>query len=199
MISDDSHPSTKRRALYDDTVVDIEDDSQEYAAANNEKGELNQDINTQHKADSPPEYNNDSSSPEVIDITGDVSQEGNIEIDPNDLDSEEEEEVELVDESGEDYIDIDQENQLQQQQQQQLLLIQLIQLIQLLQKAQNKIPMANEFDKLTKYLMKPIPDYPVKEEIHFVWEVTDWALLSKEEKIRSPKFKCGDYEWNILL
>ena len=199
MISDDSHPSTKRRALYDDTVVDIEDDSQEYAAANNEKGELNQDINTQHKADSPPEYNNDSSSPEVIDITGDVNQEGNIEIDPNDLDSEEEEEVELVDESGEDYIDIDQENQLQQQQQQQLLLIQLIQLIQPQQKAQNKIPMANEFDKLAKYLMKPIPDYPVKEEIHFVWEVTDWALLSKEEKIRSPKFKCGDYEWNILL
>lgn len=59
-------------------------------------------------------------------------------------------------------------------------------------------PPANDFEGLAKKLMKPIPDYPVKDTTHYVWEIENWSGL-KEDKIRSPKFKCGDYEWNILL
>lgn len=60
-------------------------------------------------------------------------------------------------------------------------------------------PLANDFNALAAKLMKPIEDYPTKEETYYVWEIKDWAQLLKEEKVRSPKFKCGGFEWNILL
>ncbi|CAK9439700.1 uncharacterized protein LODBEIA_P38000 [Lodderomyces beijingensis] len=60
-------------------------------------------------------------------------------------------------------------------------------------------PDANEFDALAKKLMKPIPDYPVADQTHFVWEIKDWASFSKEMKVRSPRYKCGGFEWSILL
>ncbi|KAK6454584.1 ubiquitin carboxyl-terminal hydrolase [Scheffersomyces xylosifermentans] len=60
------------------------------------------------------------------------------------------------------------------------------------------IPPANDFAATAKRLMKPIPDYPVAAEAHYVWEINDWNGL-KEDKVRSPTFRCGDFEWNILL
>lgn len=60
-------------------------------------------------------------------------------------------------------------------------------------------PLANDFDALAAKLMKPIEDYPVEESTHYVWEIKDWALLLKQDKVRSPTFKCGKFEWNILL
>lgn len=62
----------------------------------------------------------------------------------------------------------------------------------------NQLPPANEFAALAKRLMKPIPDYPVKEETHHVWEIKDWAGL-KEDKVAGPRFSCGGHEWNVLL
>ncbi|CAK7891229.1 ubiquitin carboxyl-terminal hydrolase 15 [[Candida] anglica] len=59
-------------------------------------------------------------------------------------------------------------------------------------------PKANNFKDLAKRLMKPIPDYPILEETWNVWEIKDWNSL-KEDKVRGPTFKCGNYEWNILL
>ncbi|KAK6465021.1 ubiquitin carboxyl-terminal hydrolase [Scheffersomyces coipomensis] len=46
--------------------------------------------------------------------------------------------------------------------------------------------------------MKPIPDYPVKDEAVYVWNIKDWSSL-KDEKVRSPAFECGGFTWNILL
>lgn len=60
------------------------------------------------------------------------------------------------------------------------------------------IPKANEFEKLAKRLMKPLPDYPVADETHHVWTIDSWSSL-RENKIRGPTFKCGGYEWNVLL
>ncbi|EGW32749.1 uncharacterized protein SPAPADRAFT_54773 [Spathaspora passalidarum NRRL Y-27907] len=57
---------------------------------------------------------------------------------------------------------------------------------------------ANDFAAIAAKTMKPVQDYPIKDETHYVWEIKDWNSL-KEEKVRSPKFKCGGYEWNILL
>ncbi|KAK6884573.1 Ubiquitin carboxyl-terminal hydrolase 15 [Candida tropicalis] len=60
-------------------------------------------------------------------------------------------------------------------------------------------PLANEFEDLAAKLMKPIDDYPIKDEAHYVWEIKDWHSILKEDKVRSPRFKCGGFEWNILL
>lgn len=59
--------------------------------------------------------------------------------------------------------------------------------------------LATDFDNLAKRLMKPLPDYPVKDEAHFVWEIKDWNALRKEDKVRGPQFECGGYKWNVLL
>lgn len=60
------------------------------------------------------------------------------------------------------------------------------------------LPAANQFKELADRLMKPLPDYPVKEQTYNVWEIKDWTAL-KDDKIRGPKFTCGGFEWNILL
>ena len=60
-------------------------------------------------------------------------------------------------------------------------------------------PVANEFNALAAKLMKPIDEYPTKDEAHYVWEIKDWHSLLSEDKVRSPRFKCGGFEWNILL
>ena len=60
------------------------------------------------------------------------------------------------------------------------------------------LPAANQYKELADRLMKPLPDYPVKERTYDVWEIKDWTAL-KDDKIRGPKFTCGGYEWNILL
>nr|WOG36225.1 uncharacterized protein [Candida metapsilosis] len=64
---------------------------------------------------------------------------------------------------------------------------------------QKTYPIASDFDALATKLMKPIEDYPVEDSAHYVWEIKDWSLLSKQEKVRSPTFKCGKFDWNILL
>ncbi|KAI5959658.1 UBP15 [Candida margitis] len=64
---------------------------------------------------------------------------------------------------------------------------------------QKTYPLANDFDALATKLMKPIEDYPVGDSNHFVWEIKDWTSLSKQDKVRSPTFKCGNFNWNILL
>ncbi|RLV91497.1 Ubiquitin carboxyl-terminal hydrolase 15 [Spathaspora sp. JA1] len=58
--------------------------------------------------------------------------------------------------------------------------------------------LANDFASVGAKAMKPVQDYPVKDEAHYVWEIKDWNSL-REEKVRSPRFKCGGFEWNILL
>lgn len=63
---------------------------------------------------------------------------------------------------------------------------------------QTTIPRADEFDKLALRLMKPVPDYPVASHTHNVWSIDSWSSL-RENKIRGPRFKCGNYEWNVLL
>lgn len=62
----------------------------------------------------------------------------------------------------------------------------------------NQLPPANDFAALSKRLMKDVPDYPISDEAHNVWEIKDWSGL-KEEKVRGPTFKCGNFEWNVLL
>lgn len=64
---------------------------------------------------------------------------------------------------------------------------------------QKTYPIASDFDALATKLMKPIEDYPVEDSAHYVWEIKDWSLLLKQEKVRSPTFKCGKFDWNILL
>lgn len=60
-------------------------------------------------------------------------------------------------------------------------------------------PLANDFAPLAKRLMKPLPDYPVKDEAHYTWEITDWNAIRREEKVRGPQFECGGFQWNVLL
>lgn len=58
---------------------------------------------------------------------------------------------------------------------------------------------ATQFDNLATSIMKPLPDYPVKDETYNVWEIKDWNAIRKEDKIRGPQFECGGFTWNILL
>ncbi|CUM67194.1 uncharacterized protein PRCAT00004887001 [Priceomyces carsonii] len=67
-----------------------------------------------------------------------------------------------------------------------------------LDKSRSVIPPADDFKGIAKRMMKPIPDYPVKDEKEYVWKIKDWSSL-KADKVRSPTFKCGGFEWNILL
>ncbi|ODV82424.1 uncharacterized protein CANTADRAFT_44255 [Suhomyces tanzawaensis NRRL Y-17324] len=60
-------------------------------------------------------------------------------------------------------------------------------------------PPANDFEATANKLMKPVPDYPVKDLAHYVWEISNWSSIASQDKVRSPTFKCGGYEWNILL
>lgn len=60
-------------------------------------------------------------------------------------------------------------------------------------------PLANDHANLAKRLMKPVPDYPVKDEAHLVWEIKDWNAVRREQKVRGPQFECGGYKWNVLL
>lgn len=60
-------------------------------------------------------------------------------------------------------------------------------------------PLANDHKNLAKRLMKPILDYPVKSEAHFVWEIKDWNAIRRDDKVRGPQFECGGFNWNILL
>lgn len=66
-------------------------------------------------------------------------------------------------------------------------------------KAPAAYPVANDFAKLALRLMKPLPEYPVVAQNHFVWEISDWAAVRRENKVVGPQFECGGYMWNILL
>ncbi|CAH6719278.1 ubiquitin carboxyl-terminal hydrolase 15 [[Candida] jaroonii] len=65
-------------------------------------------------------------------------------------------------------------------------------------KIKPSLPSATEFKALSDKLMKPLDDYPVSDEAHDVWEIKSWSNLA-DSKIRGPRFKCGNFEWNILL
>lgn len=62
-----------------------------------------------------------------------------------------------------------------------------------------RLPPADDFANLANRLMKPVPDYPVKDEAHFVWEIKDWNAVRREQKVRGPQFECGGFKWNVLL
>ncbi|EMG49350.1 Ubiquitin carboxyl-terminal hydrolase [Candida maltosa Xu316] len=115
---------------------------------------------------------------EVIDMTVDYEEE-----EEDDDDDEEEE-----DDDDDDDEDLDEDIQITGQQQ-----------VAVGKNSKNTYPLANDFNHLASKLMKPIPDYPVKDDAHYVWEIKDWNAILKEDKVRSPRFKCGDFEWNILL
>ena len=61
----------------------------------------------------------------------------------------------------------------------------------LLQKFTRNFPLANDFNALAAKLMKPIEDYPTKEETYYVWEIKDWAQLLKEEKSDHQNLNVG--------
>lgn len=60
-------------------------------------------------------------------------------------------------------------------------------------------PAGNEHSILAKRLMKPIPDYPVQDESHHTWTITDWKAIRREDKVRGPMFECAGLKWNVLL
>lgn len=60
-------------------------------------------------------------------------------------------------------------------------------------------PLATDHENIAKRLMKPVPDYPAKDDAHFTWTITDWSAARREEKVRSERFSCGGFEWNMLL
>lgn len=64
-------------------------------------------------------------------------------------------------------------------------------------KANGSSLLANQFDEMSATLMKPVPDYPVTHSGHHVWSIKNWS--SQPNKCRGPKFKIGNFEWNILL
>lgn len=57
--------------------------------------------------------------------------------------------------------------------------------------------LANQFEELSNSLMKPVPDYPVADSGYNVWSIKNWN--SQPNKCRGPRFKVGNFEWNILL
>lgn len=65
--------------------------------------------------------------------------------------------------------------------------------------ASSPYPSATEYSSLAHRLMKPVPDYPVQDSAHFVWEIEDWAAVRKEKKVISNQFECAGFKWNILL
>ncbi|CAI5758987.1 unnamed protein product [Candida verbasci] len=122
---------------------------------------------------------------EIIDMTAEEEDEEEEEEEEEEIDEEEEEideeeEEESSDDELEDVIAVNDHKQHQPH-------------------SSKRYPLATEFEALANKLMKPIPDYPIKEQTHYVWEIEDWAKALKEEKLRSPTFKCGGFEWNILL
>lgn len=50
-----------------------------------------------------------------------------------------------------------------------------------------------------KRVLKPVPDYPIGDEIHYVWEIADWSTLRRSHKVQSPIFMCGGCLWRISL
>lgn len=48
-------------------------------------------------------------------------------------------------------------------------------------------------------ILKPVPDYPVIEEKHYVWEISDWNAIKRTPKLQSPSFQCGGHTWRITL
>ncbi|EGV65690.1 ubiquitin-specific protease ubp15 [Yamadazyma tenuis] len=60
------------------------------------------------------------------------------------------------------------------------------------------LPASNDFHALSHALLKPVPDYPVSDEGFHVWEIKNWSGLT-DHKVRGPRFKVGNYEWNVLL
>lgn len=59
-------------------------------------------------------------------------------------------------------------------------------------------PPATDFSANAARLMKPLPDYQVLDQTHFVWELRDWKPIPGE-KLRLPRYTCGNFQWNILL
>lgn len=60
-------------------------------------------------------------------------------------------------------------------------------------------PKADEYEKLALRLMKPLPEYPVVGEAHYTWTISDWSSVRREDKVRSGRFECGGFLWNMLL
>ncbi|KAI5952236.1 UBP15 [Candida jiufengensis] len=181
--------NNKKRSLHNEqepSSIDIESTTDEFIDE-----DIPNDNKTQRLTNDLTSYE-DASSPEVIDITGDDVEEDDDEEDDEDDEDEEDEEIEnlgmdeevqIVDNNG-NLIEIvnDQQNTKTNGTQ-----------------SNKGFPLANEFDELSKKLLKPIPDLPTKDETYMVWEIKDWASLVKNEKVRSPTFSCGGFEWNILL
>lgn len=135
----------------------------------------------------------DSGDGEIIEIESpndefDKSSNEAIGLEGSDLDNSEDSDVEILEEMEVDETD---ENYPQQQQNQRFDPQRRLGIAQ--------YPVANDHVHLAKRLMKPIPDYPIKEEAHLTWEITDWNAIRREEKVRGPQFECGGLSWNVLL
>ena len=63
---------------------------------------------------------------------------------------------------------------------------------------ESKYTLASDFKATAQRLLKPVPDYPVADQCHYVWEIKNWSSLT-DDKVRSPTFSCGGFNWNILL
>lgn len=61
-----------------------------------------------------------------------------------------------------------------------------------------KSPLPTDPDFCSR-ILKPVPDYPVADEAHYVWEISDWNTFRRTHKQQSPPFKCGGYTWRITL
>lgn len=48
-------------------------------------------------------------------------------------------------------------------------------------------------------IIKPIPDFPVADQTHYVWEISDWNTTRRSQKVQSPMFECGGCKWRITL
>lgn len=57
---------------------------------------------------------------------------------------------------------------------------------------------ATDFDYWSQSLTPIDPEYPIKDSNHYTWEISNFLKLT-EQKYTSPKFKCGEYEFHILL
>ena len=56
------------------------------------------------------------------------------------------------------------------------------------------VDIGNDFDEVLPVL----PEEETEVEGHFTWNINDWFSL-KDGKYISPRFKIGDFEWDVLL
>ncbi|KAJ3381551.1 hypothetical protein HDU92_005262 [Lobulomyces angularis] len=57
-------------------------------------------------------------------------------------------------------------------------------------------------DDTNELIEKALPTdshYKVEDKVRYVWRIDNWESLRTREKVHSPVFTCGRYQWRILL